>query len=242
MTPLEKRLGYKFRNSLLLAEALTHPSLGHETRERHFTNQRLEFLGDAVLQIIFTEALYKMFPSFSEGKLTKLRSSLVSREGLKVHARNIGLGECLMMGRGEENNGGRDRSSILSDAFEALIGAMYLDSDFETVRKVVLNEAAPDLARLGEQPAELNPKGTLQETLQAISPRSPSYFVVSETGPEHAKQFISIVQWDGIELGRGSGGSKKLAEISAALDALQSKRWVAFLEEKANSESAPAEL
>ena len=106
MNPLEQRIGYKFRNSLLLAEALTHPSLGHETQRHHFDNQRLEFLGDAVLQLIFTEHLFRLFPHFSEGQLTKLRSRLVSREGLKVHSINIGLGTYLMMGRGEEASGG----------------------------------------------------------------------------------------------------------------------------------------
>src|SRR5438093_3254719 len=100
MNPLEQRIGYKFRNSLLLAEALTHPSLGHETQNRHFDNQRLEFLGDAVLQLIFTELLYRVFPKSPEGELTKLRARLVSRDGLKVHALNLALGEHLLMGRG----------------------------------------------------------------------------------------------------------------------------------------------
>src|SRR5207302_4544313 len=133
-----ERLRYKFRNSLLLAEALTHPSLGYETQRRHFDNQRLEFLGDAVLQLIFTRHLFDLFPSSSEGQLTKMRARLVSREGLKVHAISIGLGQYLMMGKGEETSGGRARSSALADAFEALIGAMYLDSDLDTVRDFIL--------------------------------------------------------------------------------------------------------
>src|ERR1700733_6567288 len=148
MNPLEQRIGYKFRNSLLLAEALTHPSLGHETQRYHFDNQRLEFLGDAVLQLIFTEHLFEKFPDYTEGQLTKLRSRLVSREGLKVHAINIGLGNYMMMGKGEETSGGRARSSALADAFEALIGAMYLDSDLITVRKFVLREAMLDIKNI----------------------------------------------------------------------------------------------
>ena len=124
MNPLEQRINYKFRNSLLLAEALTHPSLGHETQRHHFDNQRLEFLGDAVLQLIFTEYLFDRFPNLSEGQLTKIRARLVSREGLKLLADRINIGKYLMMGRGEEASGGRERSSTLSDAFEALIGAM----------------------------------------------------------------------------------------------------------------------
>src|SRR5205823_14214415 len=114
MTPLEERLRYKFRNSLLLAEALTHPSLGYETQRHHFDNQRLEFLGDAVLQLIFTRHLFDLFPECGEGQLTKMRSRLVSRDGLKVHALSIGLGDYLMMGRGEESSGGRARSSALA--------------------------------------------------------------------------------------------------------------------------------
>jgi ribonuclease III len=225
MNPLEQRIGYKFRNSLLLAEALTHPSLGHETQRHHFDNQRLEFLGDAVLQLIFTEHLYRLFPHFSEGQLTKLRSRLVSREGLKVHAINIGLGTYLMMGRGEEASGGRKRASILADAFEALVGAMYLDSNLETVRRFVLDEAQDDIHLLSLQPLEVNPKGQLQEILQAISARSPIYEIVSQAGPEHQKLFIAKVLWEGLELGVGDGSSKKQAETAAALAALHARRW-----------------
>jgi ribonuclease-3 len=225
MNPLEQRIGYKFRNSLLLAEALTHPSLGHETQRHHFDNQRLEFLGDAVLQVIFTEHLFRLFPHFSEGQLTKLRSRLVSREGLKVHAISIGLGTYLMMGRGEEASGGRQRASILADAFEALVGAMYLDSNIEVVQRFVLDEALQDIQRLTHQPLEVNPKGQLQEILQAISPKSPIYEIVSQTGPEHQKLFVAKVIWDGLELGSGDGSSKKQAETAAALSALKAKIW-----------------
>ena len=225
MNPLEQRTGYKFRNSLLLAEALTHPSLGHETQRHHFDNQRLEFLGDAILQLIFTEHLFRLFPHFSEGQLTKLRSRLVSREGLKVHAINIGLGTYLMMGRGEEASGGRQRASILADAFEALVGAIYLDSNLEVVRRFVLEEAQADIQRLTQQPLEVNPKGQLQEILQAISPKSPHYEIVSQTGPEHQKRFVAKVVWNGADLGSGDGSSKKQAETAAALSALKAKKW-----------------
>ena len=225
MTPLEQRLNYKFRNSLLLAEALTHPSLGHETQRHHFDNQRLEFLGDAVLQLIFTRHLFDLFPSASEGELTKLRSRLVSREGLKVYAIAIGLGNYLMMGRGEEQSGGRTRVSALADAFEALIGAMYLDSDLETVRRLVLEEASSNLKLLQAEPVEVNPKGRLQELLQSISSRSPTYAIVSALGPEHQKMFVSEVSWNGRALGSGAGASKKEAESAAATDALLKHLW-----------------
>ena len=225
MNPLEQRLQFKFRNSLYLAEALTHPSLGHETQRHHFDNQRLEFLGDAVLQLIFTEHLFQRFPTFSEGHLTKMRSRLVSREGLRVHAVSIGLGEYLMMGKGEESSGGRVRASALADAFEALIGAMYLDSDLESVRRFILREAEPDIQNLLHEPMNVNPKGRLQELLQALSPRSPVYSIVKQSGPEHQKHFDSVVRWLEIELGRGTGQSKKEAEVAAAIDALQNRRW-----------------
>jgi len=225
MNPLERHIGYKFRNSLLLAEALTHPSLSFERKTFHFDNQRLEFLGDAVLQLVVTQHLYRLFPTFSEGQLTKLRSRLVSREGLKKHAITLGLGRYLMLGRGEEASQGRERASTLSDAFEALVGAMYLDSDLDTVRRFLLRVASEDFGSLAREPAEHNPKGELQEILQAISPQSPAYEVVSETGPDHLKDFISRVIWEGKELGRGSGQSKKQAEINAAADGLRQRLW-----------------
>lgn len=237
MNPLEERIGYKFRNSLLLAEALTHSSLGHETRKRHFDNQRLEFLGDAVLQLVITEHLFARFPEFTEGQLTKLRSRIVSREGLKVHALQIGLGNYLMMGRGEESSGGRERASILADAFESLLGAIYLDSSLDEVRRVILTITEEDLAPMLEEPGEVNPKGQLQEILQAISPQSPKYIIVSQQGPEHEKAFIAEVHWEGILMGRGTGMSKKLAETSAALDAMENKRWAAPWEHSQTSDS-----
>lgn len=240
MNPLEKRIQYKFRNSLYLAEALTHPSLGHETQRHHFDNQRLEFLGDSVLQLIFTEHLFERFPTLPEGELTKMRSRLVSREGLKVHAIAIGLGEYLMMGKGEESSGGRVRASALADAFEALVGAMYLDSDLGTVRRFVLREAEPDIQNLLHEPVHVNPKGRLQELLQALSPRSPAYEIISQSGPEHLKHFEATVRWSEIELGRGSGRSKKEAEVNAAIHALQSERWKTGAPASANrSESQP---
>lgn len=225
MNPLEQRIGYKFRNSLLLAEALTHPSLSYERKTFHFDNQRLEFLGDAVLQLVVTHHLYRLFPTFSEGQLTKLRSRLVSREGLKRHALTLGLGDYLMLGRGEEASRGRERASTLADVFEALVGALYLDSDLETVRRFVLRVAGDEISQLAREPAEHNPKGELQEVLQAISMQSPAYEVISESGPDHLKEFVCRVLWEGHELGRGAGQSKKQAEINAATDALLRKMW-----------------
>lgn len=225
MSPLEERIGYKFRNALLLAEALTHPSLGHETQQRHFDNQRLEFLGDAVLQLVISENLFQRFGDFPEGQLTKLRSRLVSRDALKSYAVALDLGQYLMMGRGEEASGGRTRTSTLADAVEALIGAIYLDGDLEAARKFVLAQAGEDLARITEKPVDINPKGELQELLQSISPQSPNYEVLSQTGPEHDKTFVVQATWEGIVLGKGRGRSKKQAETAAAEEAMELKRW-----------------
>ena len=211
MHPLEERVGYKFRNPLLLAEALTHPSLGHETQQRHFDNQRLEFLGDAILQLVITEYLFGHFKDEPEGQLTKLRSRLVSRDALKTHAVNIDLGQFLLMGRGEEASGGRARASTLADAFEALIGAVYLDGGLEETRKFILAQAKADLAQLTEEPVDINPKGNLQELLQSISPKSPVYEVLSQTGPEHDKRFDPGEKFAGLQRGR------KLEQGDAAL-------------------------
>lgn len=226
MNPLEQRIQYKFRNPLLLAEALTHPSLGYETQRHHFDNQRLEFLGDAVLQLIFTEFLFDSYPDLPEGELTKLRARLVSRDGLRVNAEALELGKYLMMGRGEEATGGRTRASALADAYEAMIGALYLDSDYVTVRRIVLTETRQRLESLNLEDPSANPKGRLQEILQAITPQSPIYEVVEQFGPEHMKQFVSRIVWNDRELSRGTGNSKKDAEVQAARRAIDTKAWL----------------
>ena len=225
VTPLEERIGYKFRNSLLLAEALTHPSLGHEAQRYHFDYQRLEFLGDAVLQLVITEYLFQHFRIEAEGQLTKLRSRLVSREALRMHAATLDLGRYILMGRGEEASGGRERTSTLADAFEGLIGALYLDGGFEIAKKFILTQTRADLEELAEKPVDINPKGDLQELLQSISPHSPAYELISKSGPEHEKTFVSQVVWEEIILGQGTGHSKKQAETAAALEALELRRW-----------------
>ena len=226
MHPLEERIGYQFRNPQLLLEALTHPSVVPEKQRKQFDNQRLEFLGDAVLQLVITEHLFARYGEAGEGRLTTRRSRLVSRESLKVRAAGLDLGRHLLMGRGEEASGGRQRDSTLGDAFEALLGAIYLDSDLETVRRFILEEMRAELDRLEEEPLEINPKGQLQELLQAISPRSPSYELLSQQGREHERVFEVRVVWEGQVLGEGNGRSKKQAETAAALAALKGQLWV----------------
>ena len=227
MNPLEERIRYKFRNSLLLAEALTHSSISLERKDYPFDNQRLEFLGDAVLQLVITEELFRRFPEFSEGRLTKIRTRLVSRSALKVHAQTLRLGEHLMMGKGEEASGGRDRASTLGDSFEALVGGVYLDGGLDAARSFILRVAAADLAAVTAQPEEINPKGKLQELLQSLAPSAPSYEILEEKGPEHLKHFRCRVFWEGITLGEGEGNSKKEAEVAAALTALANQAWQA---------------
>jgi ribonuclease-3 len=225
MTGLEEKLGYKFRNPLLLGEALTHPSLAYESRRPHFDNQRLEFLGDAVLQLVLTEELFRMFPEFPEGRLTKLRARLVSRQALAKFAARLDIGSFVMLGKGEESSGGRKRVSTLADAFEALVGAVYLDGGTEPVREVILMVCGEKIDELVESPEERNPKGELQEALQAISPEAPCYRILSESGPDHRKVFQVEVIWQGRNLGSGRGKSKKEAEARAASDALRVRAW-----------------
>lgn len=228
MESVEARIGYKFANSLLLAGALTHPSLAYESKKPHFDNQRLEYLGDAVIQLILTDELFHLFPNFSEGKLTKLRSRLVSRDALCRFAESIHLGSYLLLGKGEAASGGRERPSNLADALEALTGAIYLDGGINPAREFVLTNFRSFIKEIADQPEENNPKGELQEHLQSISPTSPSYAIVSQEGPDHQKQFVSEVTWEGLKLGRGSGSSKKEAETAAAVEALEKRVWEGF--------------
>jgi ribonuclease-3 len=225
MNPLEERIGYKFRNSLLLAEALTHASISLERKDYPFDNQRLEFLGDAVLQLVITDELFARFPDSSEGQLTKVRTRLVSRTALKEHAKTLRLGEHLMMGRGEEASGGRDRDSTLGDSFEALVGGIYLDGGLKAAKSFILNVADDNLEAVMAEPEEINPKGKLQEILQGVAASSPVYELLEESGLEHLKHFRCRVVWEGINLGEGSGYSKKAAEVAAADMALVAELW-----------------
>jgi ribonuclease-3 len=220
LVELQKKLGYQFKNRALLVEALTHPSLAHEQSTPLPHNQRLEFLGDAVLQLILTDKLYKMFPHQNEGELTQRRAHLANRHTLHRLATALELGDYLLLGKGEERSGGRTRTSNLSDALEAVIGAIHLDGGMRAARKVVLALYKNDLKGLRHAAPKQNPKGTLQELLQTRSSVNPVYRVASESGPAHARHYEVVVQWNGDILGRGSGPSKKAAETAAARAAL----------------------
>ncbi len=221
----QRRLNYRFRDPALLRVALTHPSVSKDlTGEPH--NQRLEFLGDAVLQLALTHELYKRFPEFGEGPMTKARAQLVNRKSLAEQGAKLELGRFLVMSRGEEASGGRTRPSGIADAFEALLGAIYLDSSYEVARIFVLNLFDESLVQMKVSPNLGNPKGELQEHLQADTSEAPQYKEIATSGPDHDRLFECAVYHKGIELGRGTGKNKKDAEsmaATAALLALKSK-------------------
>ena len=224
LTELQKRLGYQFRDENLLRLALTHPSVARESGVASEHNQRLEFLGDAVLGLVLSRALYEKFSEVDEGPLTKLRAKLVNRKTLAERGRILQLGPHLILSRGEEIGGGRERASALADAYEALLGAIFLDGGFDAAREFILCEFESDFSALTEISGIENPKGELQELLQAKSPNAPEYQLISAEGPDHDRQFICAVLHDGTELARGSGKSKKAAESDAALAALKKLR------------------
>ena len=219
----QRRLGHVFTDPVLLRQALTHASFGHEKRQRLPDNQRLEFLGDAVLQLAVTEELYRRFPDLPEGRLTILRARLVNRHHLQALAQGLVLGDHLILGRGEENSLGRQRGSILADAVEAVIGAIFADGGWAAAQPIVLRLLEPSLAAIAVESdsGKANPKGSLQEKLQADGEHPPAYRCLSETGPAHARVYEVVVEWQGRELGRGQGPSKKEAETRAAEAALE---------------------
>jgi ribonuclease-3 len=204
-----------------LEEALTHPSFANEQRGRCADNQRLEFLGDAVLGLLVGELLMARLPSANEGELSLLRSQLVNTEALATWARSVDLGPPLRLGRGADAAGERDRDNVLADAVEALVGAVYLDRGMAEARALAGVIVADPLARLGDGAAvERDPKSELQEQVQAGGGTSPRYRVTGTEGPDHRRSFVVVVEVDGRVLGEGRGRSKKLAEQAAARAAI----------------------
>jgi ribonuclease III len=221
LSVLQAEIQYQFRDAALLRLALTHPSVAHEQGRMVQHNQRLEFLGDAVLGLVLTRELYDKFPNVSEGPLTKARAQMINRRTLAEQARQIALQNHLILSRGEEANLGRSRASASADAFEALIGAVFLDGGFDAARAFVLRSFHRAFGELNDIPTLDNPKGELQEKLQAKSPDAPQYEMIRATGPDHDRDFECVVSHAGIELGRGLGKSKKAAESEAAIAALK---------------------
>lgn len=207
---LEQNIGYVFRDKSLIAQALTHPSMGG----KH--NQRLEFLGDAVLELCVSEKIYEKHPEMSEGPMTKLRQKLVREEKLAQAAAKMKLGESLRMDRGCEAGGGRTNPSVLCDTFESVLAAVYLDGGFQAARDFVLRHIG-DCSEAGEMDA----KSALQEYVQAKGIPSPTYETIGENGPDHRPVFTVAVYLNGQEAGQGTGSTKKRAEQAAANAALQ---------------------
>lgn len=220
---LEQEIGYCFTRSALLEEAMTHPSYTAELQYGPLPhNQRLEFLGDAVLQLIITDCLFRRFEDLHEGKLTKLRAILTRKATLADFGRRLALGNYLQLGHGEESTGGRERASNLCDAFEALLGAIYMDCGGLEAPAALVDKLAgemyPDLLALL---AADNPKGVLQEYLQKSGLGKPSYQVLSETGPDHDKRFRVAVLVGEQCMGEGIGRKRQGAEQAAAREALR---------------------
>ncbi len=216
---LLKKLVWKFNRLELYQEALTHSSFAHEKEGRLRHNERLEFLGDAVLELIVSDYLYRSYPHFPEGKLTKLRSDLVCKDTLVQGAYGLNLGDYLRLGKGEAGGGGHSRPSLLADTVEALIGALYLDVGFDRCYLAVVELLRPILQALEEGVWRQDYKTLLQEYAQARYNVTPLYSMAGESGPDHEKMFHARVLLNGKVLGRGSGRSKKEAQQEAAREA-----------------------
>lgn len=219
MEKLMEAIGYKFKDENCLLTALTHSSYANEHRNT-YNNERLEFLGDAVLSIVVSQYLFSNFKSKKEGDLTKLRASLVCEETLAVFARQIELGSYIRFGKGEKNSGGGDRPSILADAFEALIAAIFLDGGMEEARRFVLSFITEELNNT-HSANKADYKTALQEIVQQSDEEKLEYVLVAESGPDHNKRFTTEVYINSNKVGRGSGRSKKEAEQNAAREALK---------------------
>ena len=215
-------IGYQFQNPALLEQSLIHSSYINEHQMNPLeNNERLEFLGDAVLELAISRAIYAQYPELSEGELTKLRASIVCEAMLSKKARALGLGNCLQMSKGESQTGGHDRDSTLCDAFEALLGAIYLDGGFDAAEDFAIAQLAVDIVTMRKAIWQSDCKTHLQEQLQKNSRAPIEYTVVAERGPDHDKIFVVELRHEGKTLGTGEGRNKKEAEQNAAASAIQ---------------------
>ena len=217
MKDFEKLIDYKFKNKSLLKQALTHSSYANEHKGNNIKhNERLEFLGDAVLSIVVADYIYANCPELPEGELTKLRSALVCEKALYKFGKMINLGSFLFLSKGEKNGGGADRPSIVSDAFEAVIAAIYLDGGIEPAKKHILRFVVPEINNQSKKPFK-----DYKTTLQKNPGEKIEYKLVSESGPDHDKHFVFEVHLNSNVIGKGGGRSKKEAEQNAAREALE---------------------
>ena len=220
LSELEKGLGYTFRDRDLLVNALTHSSYANENRERGIhDNERLEFLGDAILGFVVAEYLYRRFPAKPEGELTRIRADLVCETNLAKQAETVRLGEFLLLGHGEEQGGGRRRASIVSDAMESVIAASYMDGGFEAAKGIIDRLILRDVPT--GRPHNFDYKTALQELVQRKKDQTLHYELTGESGPDHDKHFTVEVRLNGTPVGTGGGSSKKRAEQAAAEAAIE---------------------
>lgn len=220
MRELEEKLGYRFRNPELLRTALTHSSYANEKRRPEVVcNERLEFLGDAILGFVVADFLYRSFPERPEGEMTRLRADLVCEGNLARCAGTIGLGDALLLGHGEESGGGRRRASIVADATESVIAAVYLDGGFDAAKGLIYRLILAELPR-EPQLRNLDYKTQFQELVQRKKDQKISYVLTGQSGPDHDKRFAVQVLLNGEPVGDGTGTSKKRAEQAAAADAI----------------------
>jgi ribonuclease III len=217
----QKIIRIKFNRKSLLNRALTHRSYVNESGQDLHDNERLEYLGDSVLALIVNEYLYQHFEHYQEGSLAKIKSAVVSENTLSRVAQRINLGNFILMGKGEEQSGGRDRPSILANTLEAVIGSIYLDLDLKNCRKFVLKLLKQEIDTIDSQSYLRDPKTTLQEYVQKFYKERPVYQVVEERGPDHKKEFVIRLLIKGTEITIGVGSSKRKAEMEAAASALR---------------------
>lgn len=221
LSELSKVLAYDFKDKDLIKTAITHTSFANEARGRVDHNERLEFLGDSVLSLSVSEFIYKTYPKLPEGSMTKLRAGIVSEFTLAKIAKSMGLGKYLRLGKGEQINGGRHRDSILADAFEAIIAAIYLDGGLEPAKEFVIRQLADSIKSLSKSDGSWDSKTLLQELLQVSNKADIKYEIIAEDGPDHNKSFTAQISNNGKIIGTGQGKSKKEAEQMAAYNALK---------------------
>ncbi len=220
MKNFQSNIGYSFKNEKLLYEALSHSSFANENKKSRRSNERLEFLGDSVLSIVVSEYLFENYHHMPEGELTRIRASLVCEKSLYEFAQEIHLGDYIMLGKGEENTGGRERPSILADAFEAVIAAIFLDGGLECARDFIMKFVPHNVTTKGA--VSFNDyKTILQEIVQKNPEEKVDYFLIGESGPDHDKAFTVQVKLNTNVIGEGTGKSKKQAEQMAAKEALE---------------------
>jgi ribonuclease-3 len=216
---LQARLGHPFRDPSLLREALSHKSYSNEQPGAP-DNERLEFLGDAVIDLVVSQAVFRDFPDIPEGELTRIRAEVVSEQGLAALARELELGGCLLLGKGEEHSGGREKESLLADVLEAVLGAVFCDAGYEKARAVIEPLFAEGVALAARRKTGVDHKTRLQVLLQGRHGRPPVYSLVLAEGPDHQRWYTVEVRFAGETIGRGCGRTKKAAEQEAAREAL----------------------